>query len=309
MVTKPLKIRCVHSYKKEMKKLIQFIEKSKAFDISAKFKLILFIAGVKPSTYIHLRIGKNLHDKHKFEDLLKKNKIIFNVGRAKGYEEIQKITNSAIWQLNGIWYGYDFFQTKEDKKRFDKYIELLKKHKQTEADRLSGTLYGYPTKCVEAFIKERNKKNIAKYSYYQYYKRLHDMDKAFPFIIHRPCSPKCTPSKKLNEFYKRAVKKHAPKFYKEYTKKRTYHCPIIVDIENDIKGIWKKKTGRDYTVVTKNKIENKYWLLSWLSKKAYERGTILDATITMQYDYAVIKTKKVIGKIENFHHKRHFAKP
>ena len=38
------------------KRLLAFVEKSKAFDNNSKLKLIEFISGAKPSTYIRLRI-------------------------------------------------------------------------------------------------------------------------------------------------------------------------------------------------------------------------------------------------------------
>ena len=48
----------------EKRQLLRFIESSNAFDNNAKLKALLFVTGVKPNTYIHLRIEKNLHDKH-----------------------------------------------------------------------------------------------------------------------------------------------------------------------------------------------------------------------------------------------------
>jgi len=248
--------------------------------------------------------------KHKFETLLKKNGILFNASRAKGFEEIQGIkNNAAVWRLKGTWYGYDLFHSTKELHLYIKYRELLKQQKHTRADRVAGELYGYPTKAVEAFAKTHNSRALArKYTYYQYYKRMHDSDIAFPFITHVPSTPKSVESKKLNDLYKRTVKKHAPAFYKEYTKKRKYKVPVIVDTENTIPGIWKTRTAHDYVVITTKPIEGKYWLISWLTKKEYKRGTILDTTITIQYDYASITVNKELGRLPKFHHERHFTK-
>lgn len=294
----------------EKKRLLEFVEKSKAFDNNSKLKLILFISGAKPSTYIRMRIEKNLHDKHDFEDLLKENQILFEASKPKGYEEINGIKgNAAAWKLKGTWYGYDLFKNKEYNARFLEYVVLLKQKKHDTADKLAGVVYGYPQCCIEAFIREHNKKELArKYSAYQYYKRLHDSDKKFPFIAHTPCSPVCKQTKKLNLQYANAVKRTAPAFYKQYSKKRMCRIPLIVDVENDVIK-WKKQDGHDYILITQKPLEGKYCLISWLTRGKYKRGTILDATVTLQYDYAEIYVHKKKGYLKNFHHERKFAKP
>jgi len=288
------------------KALITHLQACKGLDTDAKIKLILFASGVKPVTYVQLRIGKNLHDKHRFEQVLRDCGILFKVGRAKGYEEIKKVTgNKAVWAFNGTWYGYDLFHTKEQKKEFGKYVSLIKKRRHVQSDRVGGKLYGYPKCCITSFLELHTPGKLAKkYSYYQYFKKLHDLDRAFPFLMHTPCRVKCAQSVKLNKKYREAVKKAAPRFYKQYTKKRTYKTQIIVDTES--KGAWKTHNGHEYVVVTRKPIEKKYDMISWLTKKTYERGTILDATITMQYDYATVKPGKKRGHLENFHHERHF---
>jgi len=290
--------------------LIKFVQKSDAFDANSKLKLILFLSGAKPSTYIHMRIEKNLHDKHEFEDLLKENNILFEASRPKGYEEITGIKgNAAVWKLKGTWYGYDLFKNKEYNAKFLEYTTLLKQKKHDTADQLAGVIYGYPPCCTETFIRDHNKAQLArKYGAYQYYKRLHDCDQKFPFIAHTPCSPVCKQTKKLNLQYASTVKRKAPEFYKKYAKKRTYRIPLIVDIESsDVK--WKKQDGHDYMLITKNPLEGKYCLISWLSRGKYKRGTILDATATLQYDYATIDVHKKTGHLKNFHHERRFTKP
>ena len=301
------------------KKLIKFIETAKCFDNNAKLKLILFAAGIKPNTFIALRVYPfNLEDKEHFERHLKEAGIIFEVSRGKAFEEINKVSkNSVVWKLAGTWYGYDIFKDKKSQQDFHKYVSLVRKQNHPAADRLAGRIYGYPKCCIETFIKEHDHKYIAKkYSYYEFYKRLHYSDKAFPFISHTPCSSKCAASKKLNKRYADAVKKHAPVFWKAYTKERAYKIPLIVDVENDLmseplleggKTVWPIKDGHDYLFITKKPIEGKHLLISHLTKKAYERGTIVDAIVTRRYDYAEVEIKRVIDVIRDLHHRRKFV--
>src|SRR5574341_2357420 len=118
-----------------MQDLLRFAETAECFDANSRLKLILFITGVKPSTFIHTRIYKNLHDRHEFESLLRKHKIIFEVSRAKGFEEITGIRgNAVVWNLKGTWYGYDLFRNKKEKAKFSKYISLVKQQKHSQAD-------------------------------------------------------------------------------------------------------------------------------------------------------------------------------
>lgn len=288
-----------------MKELLQFVQKAECFDNNDRLKLILFLSGVKPSTFIHLRAAsKNLHDKHEFEDMLRKNKIIFVVSRAKGFEEIATVKGNAVaWRMKGTWYGYDLFRNKEFKTKFERYISLVKQQKHDQADRMAGIIYGYPSCCIEAFIKQHK---TAVPSYYSYYKRLQDSDRAFPFIAHTPCSPKCKSTAALNKIYENRIKKLAPLFYKKFAQKRTYKTKLIVDTENEIKA--RKKDGHYYVVVTQKPIEGYYYLFNVLSRQKYPRGTILDAIVALQYDYAAIKIKKPIAKIQGFHHERKFTK-
>lgn len=293
----------------EKRHILRFIETSKAFDSNSKLKAILFVSGAKPSTYVHLRITDNVDDKHEFERLLRLNKINFSVSRAKGFEEISAIRgNAAVWKMRGIWYGYDLFRNKQAKKSFEKYVSLIKKQKHDAADRLAGKIYGYPTCCISKFILEHNPKVLPKkYTYYQYYKQMHDSDIAFPFISHAPCSPKCKKTAAMNKKYAATVKKYALQFYKQYAKKRKYSTQIIVDIDNDL-GVWKKKDGHDYVLITKKPVEGKYYEISWLAKGKFLRGTVLDADVTIEYDYANVKIKRKIGHLNNFHHERKFTK-
>ncbi len=198
------------------------------------------------------------------------------------------------------------------------YLSLISKGKHSEADRIAGKLYGYPKSCIEAFIKNfNNPKNIAKkYSYYEYYKFIHDSEKKFPFIQHRPHSLNCKGTISLNNKYKNAVKKYAPKFFKDFSKKRTYKTEVIVDVAKDIKtqnlifkdglSIWPIKKGMDYIFISRKKVEKEFWLLSHLSKDFIDRGTVLDAEITLQYNSAVLKLGKVKQQLIDLCHERKF---
>lgn len=297
---------------KEKTALISFAERCTGFNQKDKLKIILVAAGVKPATYIRLKIEKNLHDKHTFDDLLKAAGFHFKVSRPKGYEEIVNASKKrAKWKFRGTWYGYDIFRTEKEKKKFEKYKKMLKaRHKQ--ADILAGEVYGYPKCCVKRFVKELDLKWVARnYSYYEFYKRLHDTDKAFPYIQHTPCSAKCKKSVALNKKYKDTARKHAKKFYKEFTKKVTQNIPLVINTFNDLtqndKSIWKEKDGHDYVLVTLRPIDKKYFLVSWLTKKEYRLKTMVEAEVTVQHENATVKKVKEIGFAKDFHHERHFT--
>ncbi len=291
--------------------LIDFAVISKGFDFVDKIKLILFAAKAKPNTYIILKINpKNLGEKYQFEHTLKKSKVIFSASRQKGYEEIKNIKGNSInWEMAGIWVGYDLFGSKKDKKDFLKYKKLLKRHQDVWAHRLAGKLYGYPKCCVEKYIKEMPGYIKKNYSYYEFYKRLHEDDWRFPFVFHMPCSSKCRATIALNKKNSNVVKKHALKLWQEYRKKKVFDSDMIVDEESDIlangKTIWPEKDGHDYSVILKKPYKGKYYLISYLSKKFYERGTVLSGKVTMQYHYARISVKKTKGIIKGLHHERH----
>lgn len=291
-------------------KLIDFAVISKGLDFSDKIKLVLFAAGKKPNTYIILKINPDdLGEKYEFEKRLRKEKIVFSASRQKGYEEIKKISGNEIqWEIAGIWIGYDLFKDKKSKKDFQRYKKLLGKQQASRAHRLAGKLYGYPKCCTEKYIKETPQVIKKKYSYYEYYKRFHDNDRKFPYLFHTPCTANCRASKALNKRYEAAVKKYAPEIYKKYRQKKVFERNIIIDTESDIlikgKTIWPEKNGHDYSVITKNPIEGKYYLISFLSRKDYERGTVLSAEITSKHDYANIKVKKIKSVINNLVHVR-----
>lgn len=292
----------------EKRHILRFIETSKAFDNSAKLKAILFVSGAKPNTYVHFRITDNIDDKHEFERLLKLNKMPFNISKAKGFEEISAIKgNAAVWKMKGIWYGYDLFKNTKAQKAFAKYVSLIKKQKHSAADILAGKLYGYPPCCIKKFIAEHNPRVLPKkYTYYEYYTRLQDSDRNFPFISHTPCTPACKKSAALNKKYASAINKSSLKFHIAYSKRKKYSVPVVVDVEND--SLWKKKNGHYYVLVTKKPLDGKYYEINWLSKAAFPRGTILDADVILSLDYAVVKIKRKLGHLKNFHHERKFTK-
>lgn len=291
----------------EKRHLLRFIEKSKAFDNSAKLKALLFVSGVKPNTYVHFRITNNIDDKHEFERLLKLNKIPFNASKAKGFEEISAIKGSAaVWKIKGVWYGYDLFRNKKSQKDFTKYVSLVKQQKHSAADKLAGKLYGYPACCIKKFIAEHDPKALPKkYTYYEYYKRLQDYGRNFPFISHTPCSLSCKKSTALNKKYANAINKTSLKFHLAYLKEKKYSVPVIVDTENN--GLWKKKNGHCYVLVTKNPLDGRYYEINWLSKAKFPRGTVIDADVILCSNCAIVKIKRKIGYLKNFHHERKFT--
>jgi hypothetical protein len=292
------------------KKLIDFAVVSKGLDITEKIKLILFASGAKPNTYVTLKINpKDLDEKYEFEKRLKQEKVLFIASRQKGYEEIRKTEKNEIqWGVAGIWIGYDLFKDKRSKKDFENYKKLLAKQQIIRADKLAGKLYGYPKACVDAYIRETPGFIRKNYSYCGFYKRIHDSDERFPFVFHIPCCEKCKATAALNRKYENAVKKFAPEIYKEYRQRKTFETDIIIDTESDIllngKTIWPEKDCHDYSVITKHQIEGKYYLIEYLSRKYYEKGTVLSAVITKKYDFAKIKIKKIKGIIPDLIHTR-----
>jgi len=283
---------------------------SDGFDIKDKIKLVLFTAGLKLSTYIILKINpESLDEKYRFEQLLKQNKILFSASREKSYEEITDIKkNEIIWELKGTWIGYDLFKDKKTKELFKKYKRLIRHRQIKKADLLAGKLYHYPSCCIKHYLKETNKFIRKNYTCYEYYKRFHDTERKFPFIFHTPCSLKCKATAKLNRLYSNAIKKYAPEILKKYSKKDSFKSQIIIDEESDIlentKTIWPEKNGYEYSVILKKPHNKKHYLYAYLTKKFYERGTILSAKITQQYDYADIKTKKIDRIIPDLMHIR-----
>ncbi len=298
------------------KLLINFIERAECFDSIAKLKLILFILGVKPNTFVALKVSpKNLHDKHHFDKHLKENRVVYSVSRQKSFEEISGIKGNKIrWRMKGTWYGYDLFKNEKWKKRFKEYVQLLKRQEHKKADFLAGKIYGYPSCCITNYIKEHNLKYLRKkHSYYAYYKKLAEMDRKFPFLNHTSCSVSCSSSRRLNKKYSETVKRHTPKFWRDYTKKKAFRTDVIFSDMSDVyedrfetSSIWPSKDGYEYVLIAKKSYNGHYYMYSYLTKRFYEKGTVASARIAMQYNYADIKIGKVKGILKNLHHERKF---
>jgi len=292
------------------KAIFTFAEISKGLDIPDKLRLILFTAGVKPNTYVILRINpEDLGEKYRFEELLKENKIPFLASRQKGYEEITKIQkNKIIWEFKGVWVGYDLFKNEKSKKDFLKYKKLIAKRQFKKATPIAGKLYGYPKCCINRYLKETPDYIKKHYTPYQFYKRAHDIDRKFPFIFHSSCSPECKATAKLNKKYSSVIKKYTPDLWKQYTKTDSFKSEIIVDKESDIllngKTIWPERNGHEYEVILRKPHNKKFYLYAYLTKHNYKRGTILKADIKQKYNYADINVKKVVGILPNLHHER-----
>ena len=293
--------------------LIRFAEIAKGFDDYERLKLIIFASGVKPATYVILKVDpKNLSEKYRFEERLKNLGIVFVESRMRAYEKIDKISrNKVIWKIQGVWIGYDLFKDKRHLNMFKRYVTGLRKQKHKSADLIAGKLYDYPRCCIKEYIKEQNLDYLKKkYSYKDYYKKLHDTERKFPFIMHTPCSVKCRKSARLNEKYKKAVKKYASHFYKKFSMKKTYNTYLIVDAPSDVfkngKSIWPVKDAFEFSVIAKKKFEGHNYIYTYLTKDFYDFGAVLNADVTMRYRYADIKVKKVKKEIKNLMHVRKF---
>lgn len=293
--------------------LIRFAEIAKGFDADERLKLILFASGAKPATYVILKIDPdNLTEKYHFEKRLKDLGVVFSASRSRSYEVIDRIEkNRVIWKIKGVWIGYDLFNDKKSLEQFRKYVSELKKQNHKKADEIAGKLYGYPACCIKEYIKEHNLDYLKKkFSYYQYYKRLHDTERKFPFLIHTPCSVSCRKSAALNRKYRNAVKRHTVKFYDKFCSKKSYSTDLIVDAPSDIlkkgKSIWPVKKALEYSVISKKPYKGNHYMYTYLSKKFYDIGAVLDAKVTMQYSYADIKVRKARKEIKNLMHVRKF---
>jgi len=289
---------------KKLNKLIKFIERAKGLELREKIKLILFLDGVKPNAEVILKIDpKNLGDKFELEKLLKDKGVIFLVSRARSYEEIKKIKgNKVIWEIAGTYYIYDLFKGKKEKERFKKYLELLKKGKRAEGNRIVGEQYGYPRCCVSQFVKEMKTDFLKKtYSYWTYYKKQQDLDRKFPFIFHRACKVDCEKSEELNKKYEEVLKKRSKKIWKEYKGKNKFKGELIVgeisDVEISGKSIWLGKEGYEYELIFRKPLRRHYYLVSWLSQQKYKKGQVLKGIVELQYDYAKVKMLKEKKKI------------
>jgi hypothetical protein len=151
------------------------------------------------------------------------------------------------------------------------------------------------------------------YDYYEYYKKINELDRRFPFIFHTPCSLNCRESRNLNNLYKRTIQKHAPRFYKEFSRKKILRTDFIVSSENNIKkgingpDLWTDKAGHSYNLVAKKPYNRHYYIYPYLTKdEGYARGTLLSGSVTMQYNHADVKINKFKKIIPNLIHVRKF---
>ncbi|MBD3304336.1 hypothetical protein GF343_04260 [Candidatus Woesearchaeota archaeon] len=293
--------------------LIRFAEIAKGFDDYERLKLVLFASGVKPATYVILKVDpNNLTEKYRFEKRLKDLGVVFVESRMRSYEVIDRIVRNRIhWKIQGVWIGYDLFKSKEELKMFRSYVAAVRKQNHAKADKLGGKLYDYPACCVSEYIKEQNTGYLKKkFTYYQYYKRLHDSERKYPFVMHTPCNSSCKKTAKLNTKYRNAVKKFAPYFYKKFSSRKVYDTDLIVDAPSDIfvneNSVWPSKKALEYSVIAKKKYEGRNYIYTFLSRKFYDTGAVLDAMVTMQYRYADIKVKKVKKELKDLRHIRKF---
>jgi hypothetical protein len=308
---------------RQRQQLIDFATRAAGLDNAAKLKLILFAAGVKPATFFALRINpQNLDEKEHLERHLQACKFPFIAGKARGYEQIVNIKGDAVqWKIRGTWYGYDVFADRGQVAQFKKYLSLVQRRKHADADRVGGTLYDYPSCCVEHYVKEHNVAFLRKnYTYFSYYKHLHDTERAFPLLMHTACSTTCAASKKMNALYAATLKKYAPAFWKTFSAARKYAMDVVVDAESELnedfaygiassKPVFAKKDGHEFVLLTLKPVEDHYYLYSFLTRLALKRGTVFPARVTMQYNHATITLGKPKRVIKNLHHERHFLVP
>jgi len=299
---------------KKRNELVHYVESAKGFDNNAKLKLTVLAAGLKPATFVSLRITKsNLEDKAHFEKHLREEGFLFRVSRPRSFEEITGIKKNAVqWGLTGVWFGYDIFADAKTKKLFDRYVAAVTRDHKL-ADALGGKLYGYPQCCIRNFLREHDLKWLKKnYSCYEYYKRLNELDRAFPFLSHTPCSRLCARSKNLNVQYRSAIKQLAPRFFSEYTKKKMLVCEFIRDSESDVYehpleeewSIWPVKDGHEYTFVASKPLNKNFYLFPLLVKESIEQGTVFTGKAVVQYDFAIVTLGQVKRVVRGFHHRR-----
>jgi len=285
--------------------LIDVIEKAKGMDDSQKLKALLFALGLKPSTYIKFKV-KTLNEPLHFEKHL--NGFLFDRSSAKSYEEIDRISKNKIkWKMKGVWYGYDLFQDRKAKQLFEKYKKSIKKS-HSSADKLGGQLYHYPACCVKKHAELQNQKILAKkHTYKSFFETMHKLERAFPFVQHVPCSLKCKRTRTLNSKYRAAIKKHAPKFYKKFTKKTTFNTALLVEFE--VNGVWPKRTAHEYRYIALKPRDGHYYLFSDLTSEKFARGSVVSGKVTMQYNTAKVIPGKLKKIIPDIHHERKFLLP
>lgn len=283
---------------KEVLSFLKFVDTAKCFDAKAKINLAVFLCGLKKACFVRLKVNpKNIDDPKHFEEHIAKCKFLFKRTEPKSFEEIESVTSVIKWGFSGIWFGYDLFSSLPALHEFEKYHVLLKK-KHESADLVAGKLYGYPSCCVKNFILEHSINYLKNFSYADYYKRLHDGDRDFPWVSYLPC-PKCKASKLLNQKYEACVKKFLPRTYHYYKDLYSLNADFIVDAESDVledgRSIWPEKDAHEYSLISTKPVDNHYYIISFLSKKQYPRGMVFSGKADLKYDYADVKVNKVLG--------------
>jgi hypothetical protein len=261
---------------------MHFAQGAQGLDDSAKLRLILVAAGVKPATFLRLKINpKNIDEKRHLEYHLLASKLLFLVDKPRAYEEITGIRGNTVhWKILGSWYGYDIFSDRKSQRSFTAYKTLLKQQKHAQADAAAGKLYGYPNCCIKKYIAGN----------------MPDTKQAFPLVQHTPCSSRCSASRKLNARYSAALKEHTPSFWKRLAAQRKFRTDVAVT----------ETKPAAVTVLPLKPLEGRYYFLTHPTKKQFSRGTVLPARIAMQYASARVMLGKPKRIIKGLHHERHF---
>lgn len=291
--------------------LVKYAQVSTALTSRNKLKLILLAGGIKRAAAIMLRISpKNLEEKYRFEEHLKKAGLLYIAGKPRGFEEINTVKESTVyWKASGVWILYELFYDTKTLAEFKQYKKLLKKN-TTHADILAAEIYGYPTCCAREYSRQRDMKYVARnFSYKEYYTELHAAEHEFPFVFHAPCKRTCSASRKLNKVYARAAAVLAPRFSTLFSKKDIYTTEVVVDGESDMLGsngktIWPFRTAHEYTLITRTKLSKNHYLLPYLTNTTILSGAVFNAKVTVQYDAAQIKLGIYVKQLPAVVHKR-----
>ncbi len=292
---------------KERAGAIAFVQSARGFDDDCKIKLSLFLAKQRQAAYVQLKIySDNLDEKYHFEKHLKKAGIDYAATLSKSFEEVTKIDlkkQRIVWEIKGVWIGYDLFNTKEAKKLFQKYKQLKRQGKQALAEKMGAKIYSIPPCCA------RKPKEFTRQSYYSHYREIHQLEKNFPFLPFQPHSLQCRKAAALHQKYKTIIRQLTPRFYKQYLKPKPCNTRLIVDYEEDIlkngKSIWKTKDGHDYAVTCLRPCNGKCYTYYYLTRQQFPRGTLLSATVIMKGRTADIRVHRIKKQhLEKLHHEK-----
>ncbi len=302
---------------KSRRSLAQFAATAKGLDRGAKLKLILLAAGKKDATYIPLRITpQNLEEKAHLERHMRAAGLRFRASGPKTFETIARLErNAIIWEQTGLWFGYDIFASRAAERMFRAYEWAAKTRKHAVADRIGARLYGYPWCCAVAYHREHDPARIArKYTAYGYFKRVQALERAFPFIVHKPCLPTCSRSRSHNSRNRAVLKEWTPRFFREYTTPRRIETSFVVEGEHDVfngaiepyRSVWHRKDGHEYVLLALTPFDRKLWLVSHLTRAHFRRGTRLRGEMTITHNRVNVVVRSVGRTIKGLHHVRHF---